>query len=64
MNDAVEMVLSALEQTPRQAEDRHVEASLTFELPHALGCGSPELLARKIAHELRRLALMMEKTKR
>lgn len=61
MNDAVSKVLEALEQTPRQAEDRHVEASLTFEMPHALGCGSASLLARKIAHDIRRLEIMMEK---
>ncbi|MBU0836156.1 MAG: hypothetical protein KJ945_02255 [Gammaproteobacteria bacterium] len=54
-------MLEALEQTPRQAEDRHVEASLTFEMPYALGCGSASLLARKIAHDIRRLEIMMEK---
>ncbi|MTI91684.1 MAG: hypothetical protein FH750_10005 [Pseudomonas stutzeri] len=61
MNDAVSKVLEALEQIPRRAEDHHVEASLTFELPHALGCGSASLLAKKIAHDVRRLEIMMEK---
>jgi|LZQO01.1.fsa_nt_gb hypothetical protein len=60
VSEAVKMVLEMLEQTPRVSEDRHVEASLTFELPNALGCGSPALLARKIAHDVRRLEIMME----
>ena len=61
MDEALKMVMEMLEQTPRRDADVHVEASLTFELPHALGCGSASLLARKIAHDIRRLEIMMEK---
>lgn len=64
VSEAVKMVLEMLEHTPRQAEDVHIESSLTFELPHALGCGSPSLLARKIAHDVRRLEIMMEEQAR
>lgn len=56
---ASEMVSEALTRTPLRGEDVHVEGSLTCELPHALGCGSPQLLAQKIAHDLRRLEIML-----
>ncbi len=64
MDEALKMVMEMLEQTPRRDADVHVEASLTFELPHALGCGTPALLARKIAHDVRRLEIMMEEQSR
>jgi len=61
--EPVRVVMDALDRIPLTDEDRHIQASLEFELPHALGCGSPQLLAMKIAHDLRRLEIMLRGTK-
>jgi hypothetical protein len=63
VTEAMKMILNAMANTPLQGEDRHIQASLELELPHALGCGSPQLMARKIANDIRRLQIMLRGTK-